>query len=411
MKGSSWQIEQSCPQCGAPITLAETDHILECPFCRTRLYLVPNGHFSYYLPPSPSMESKGELLYIPYWRFRGSSFTATLSGLSNRFVDTNTVALKTPGLQHSLGLRPQTLKLHFVAAETKGRFIKPELSLEQALPGLNNTNREVFHHAFIGEAVSLIYSPVVLHGKSFYDGILGRPLSSPGADFAETLPSLNDAPKTGIKFVPTLCPYCGWEMEGDKKSLVMICKNCDSAWKPGGQTFEQVETAAIMPPQADENTAYLPFWRMKPKFDGMDLTSYADLIRIANLPKAATADTKKAPLHFWSPAFKVNPPLYLRLCRQMTVFRPYEYESEALPKNLFYQANLPLEEARDGIIMNLAQMIADKKRLYPRLRELSVSVEEYRLEYHPFFNEGRELIHPGMGVAINKTALSMGGEL
>ena len=411
VNSSNWQIEQNCPQCGAPITLAETDHILDCPFCRTRLYLVPDRHFSYFLPPSPKIESKGELLYIPYWRFRGSSFTTTLSDLSHRFLDTNNVALKTPGLQPSIGLRTQTLKLHFVTADTKGSFIKPDRSLEQALPELADNRQETFHNNFIGEAISLIYSPLLLYGKKLYDGILGKPLLTAEDDFIEKLVSQTDAPKTGIKFIPTLCPYCGWELEGEKESLVMICKNCNSAWTLQGQTFEQIKAVSIISPGTDENTVYLPFWRMKPKFDGINLSSYADLIRIANLPKAVTPDIENALLHFWSPAFKINPALYLRLCRQMTVFRPYESESAALPKNYLCQATLPLEEAKEGVFVNLAQMIADKKRLYPKLKELSVSIEEYRLEYHPFLSKGRELINEGMGVAINRTALALGSKL
>ena len=58
-----WQIEQGCPQCGAPTTLAETDHLLVCAFCRTRLYLVPEGSFCYYFPPTA--KGDGDLLVDP----------------------------------------------------------------------------------------------------------------------------------------------------------------------------------------------------------------------------------------------------------------------------------------------------------------------------------------------------------
>jgi NADH pyrophosphatase NudC (nudix superfamily) len=26
------------------------------------------------------------------------------------------------------------------------------------------------------------------------------------------------------------CPHCGWDMEGGKDSLVLICRNCNIAW-------------------------------------------------------------------------------------------------------------------------------------------------------------------------------------
>jgi hypothetical protein len=78
MNGAYWQIEHGCPQCGAPVTMDETDRPLACPFCPTRLYLVAEDHFRYHIPPAAGAE--GELLYIPYWRFRGSSFTVSASG-------------------------------------------------------------------------------------------------------------------------------------------------------------------------------------------------------------------------------------------------------------------------------------------------------------------------------------------
>jgi len=64
--------------------------------------------------------------------------------------------------------------------------------------------------------ISLIYSPLLLYGNKLYDGILGKHLLTTEGDFIEKLLSQTNAPKTGIKFIPTLCPYCGWQMEGKK---------------------------------------------------------------------------------------------------------------------------------------------------------------------------------------------------
>ena len=125
MPDSHWRIEQGCPQCGAPVTLDETDRLLACPFCRTRLYLVTEDHFHYYIPPAAKAD--GELFYIPYWRLRGSLFSVNASEVTHRFIDTNTLAVNFPGLPYSLGLRPQALKLRFVAPATQGRFIAPDL--------------------------------------------------------------------------------------------------------------------------------------------------------------------------------------------------------------------------------------------------------------------------------------------
>jgi len=56
-------------------------------------------------------------------------------------------------------------------------------------------------------------------------------------------------------------------------------------------------------------------------------------------------------------------------------------------------------------------MIANKKRDYPKLKGLSIAIEEYRLEYHPFFSKGGEFINPDMGVGISRAALAFGNML
>ena len=141
---------------------------------------------------------------------------------------------------------------------------------------------------------------------------------------------------------------------------------------------------------------------------GLDLASWADLIRIANLPKAITPAFAAEPLYFWSPAFKVNPALYARWSRQMTVFRPVGDETDRLPDLPLHPVTLPLAEASDGIVINLAQMIMDKRALYPRLDSLRVTLEESRLEYHPFVSNRNELLHARLRVAIDRTALAYG---
>ena len=405
---TNWQIEQGCPQCGAPVTLDETDRLLACPFCRTRLYLVPEGHFRYHIPPATGAE--GELLYIPYWRLRGSSFTVTTAEVTNRFVDTSALAADIPGLPSTLGLRPQALKLRFVSPATEGRFISADRSAGQAIPDLGETPQGISYRDFIGEAVSLIHAPMLLRGETLYDGVLGRAVSACKIADLDRLPTSSPAPSGQVLFIPTLCPHCGWDMEGERDSLVLLCRNCNSAWACPGRIFTRVEFAVRTPPPGTEEIAiHLPFWRMKPRFEGLDLASWADLIRIANLPKAITPAFASAPLFFWSPAFKVNPVLYARLCRQMTVFRSVgDDEVDRLPQTSLYPVTLPLGEAAEGIVINLAQMIMDKRKHYPNLAGLRVTLEESRLEYHPFLLSRNELLHVAMRVAIDRTALAYG---
>ncbi len=407
MDGTSWQIEQGCPRCGAPVTLEETDRILACPFCRTRLYLVPQGHFRYHIPPVAGAE--GELLYIPYWRLRGSSFTVTAAGVTSRFVDTNAIAADLPGLPPSLGLRPQVLKLRFDTPATEGRFIPANRSVEQGVPDLGETPKDVFYRGFIGETVSLIHAPMLLRGETLYDGLLGRTVSAFKIANRECLPAPTAAPSGQLLFIPTLCPHCGWDLEGERDSMVLLCRNCNSAWACSDRTFTRVEFAVMNPPPGTGEVAiHLPFWRMKPRFVGLDLASWADLIRIANLPKAIMPAFASEPLYFWSPAFKISPALYARWSRQMTVFRPIGNEIDLLPQASIYPVTLPLGEAAEGIVINLAQMVADKRKHYPGLAGLRVTLEESRLEFHPFVLDRNELLHAAMRVAIDRTALAYG---
>jgi DNA-directed RNA polymerase subunit RPC12/RpoP len=407
VNSGNWQIEQECPQCGAPVTLDETDRLLACPFCRTRLYLVREGHFRYHIPPAAGAE--GELLYIPYWRLRGSSFTLSAIEMTNRFVDTSALAADIPGLPSTLGLRPQVLKLRFDSRATEGRFIPTDRPALSAIPRLGEAPGTVFRERFIGEAVSLIHAPLLLWCGTLYDGVIGKPVCACTIEDQERLHASPAAVPEQLRFVPTLCPHCGWDMEGERDSLVLTCRNCSSAWACPGQTFEKVEFSVMIPPPAAEEIAlYLPFWRMKPRFDGLDLASWADLIRIANLPKAITPDFAAAPLYFWSPAFKVNPALYARWSRQMTISRPVGDETDRLPAASLYPVTLPLGDAAEGIVINLAQLIADKRKLYPKLATLRVTLEESRLEYHPFVQSHNELLHAALGVSLDRTALLHG---
>lgn len=403
----NWQIEQGCPQCGAPVTLEETDRILSCPFCRTRLFLVPDGPFRYHIPPIPGDD--GDLIYIPYHRLRGSSFTVTSDGVNQRFVDTNMIATDFPGFSPSLGLRPQVLKLRFDSPSVAGRFIPANRPVEQSLPDLDQKPNGIFYRRFIGETVSLIHAPLRLRGDTLYDGILGRKVSVLTMTNRERLRSLSTASPGQVFFIPTLCPHCGWDMEGERDSLILFCRNCGSAWSCLDRAFTRVDFAVMAPPfDAEEIGIYLPFWRMKPRFQGLELTSFADLIRIANLPKAITSAHAKEPLYFWSPAFKVNPSLFARWSRQMTVFRPIGDESDLFPQEPLHPVTLPLDEAVEGIVINLAQMISEKRKFYPFLKELRIELEQARLEFHPFVPQRNELLHAAMRVSLDRTALAFG---
>jgi hypothetical protein len=73
-----------------------------------------------------------------------------------------------------------------------------------------------------------------------------------------------------------------------------------------------------------------------------------------------------------------------------------------------YPVTLPLGDAAEGIVINLAQLIADKRKLCTKLAALRVTLEESRLEFHPFVRSQNELLHATLGVSLDPTALLHG---
>ncbi len=126
----------------------------------------------------------------------------------------------------------------------------------------------------------MIYAPFYID-KGLVDGILNRPTGGGlkvGA-LPEGLPG--GPPDWRIRFLPTLCPACGGDMQGARDAHVLICRNCQSLWRPGRKFFKRVGFARVASRKAA--TVYLPFWRIKAAVRGLDLETYADLVRAATI--------------------------------------------------------------------------------------------------------------------------------
>jgi hypothetical protein len=95
----------------------------------------------------------------------------------------------------------------------------------------------------------------------------------------------------------------------------------------------------------------------------------------------------------------------------MTTFRPIGDESDRLPEASLYPVTLPLHEAAEGIIITLAQMLTNKRNLHPRLSDIRVTVDEFRLEYHPFVLSRNEFLHASLRLALDRTALTYGARM
>jgi hypothetical protein len=405
VNGANWKIEHQCPQCGAPVLLDEADRLLSCLFCRTRLYLVMPDHFRYCISP-PDRRGK-TMLHIPYWRMKGLSFSVKSHEIGTRFVDTSILATNVTGLPRSLGVRPQTQNLKFAVPGMAGRFLEPRVPSRAVIPAGKATDSAgtTFHRAFIGEMTSLVYAPAYIENGTLYDALLERPLTA-WPDETATAETEPGPPGGQVRFMPTLCPQCGWDLLGEKDALVLICRNCDSAWTYAGTTLTEVPFALL--PATGKEVVYLPFWRMKPRAEGVALDNYADLVRLANLPKALNPDFESIPVYFWSPAFKINPALFLRWSRQMTVYQPAGKTATTFAGAPCHCVTLASGEAVESMKITLAQLAVYKRTIYPELEAMRLTADEILLVYHPFLVGSREYVHETMQLTLDRAALNHG---
>jgi len=404
MNSSRLLIDHQCPQCGAPITLEETERLFTCPFCRVKSYLVTRDYFRYMLPhAAPAGKS---LIFLPYWRFKGSFFVSLPGGIKSRIVDVSQQAAPSPLFPVSLGLRSQTLKLRFVSPENEGVFLKPKVSskdlLRLAEETLTSSTREpMFAKSFIGETLSQIYSPFYVTEKVF-DAVLNRPVSPALAEGFDISAMEGGKPDWRIEFIPTLCPNCGWDLQGEKNALALSCKNCNSLWMNKGKGFAKLEYGLF--PSETPDSVYFPFYKIRADVSGITLSSYADLVKTANMAKVVQGGWEEKPFRFWTPAFKIRPQDFLFFSRNLTLSQPPKEYVTQLPQGEVLPVTLPVQDAVESLKINLASFIKPPKMLQV-LDTVEIKAKSLVLVYIPFQRSGNELFQPAFNLRTNKTLL------
>lgn len=404
--------------------MEETDRLFQCEFCKVKSYLTAKGVFHYVLPSSAPPDQ--HLIYFPYWRFKGMLFSCLPGKIAERFIDVSHQAIGSMHFPFSVGFRSQALKLRFATADLPGRFLTPVLKFEEVVEKFierfsRDLREPILHQAQIGETVSIIYTPYYLKDNGrLYDAVLDQPAP---ATLAEEL-DLNafaggDAPFR-IDFLATLCPHCGWDLTGRRDSLVLACRNCHRAWKARGKRLTELKLAHL-PTGSDAKLLYLPFWRIKADVSGVPLSSYADMVRAANLPRVPQPEWEKRPFRFWGPAFKVRPQFYLRLATSVTLNQPVEKLAARLPPTASsadsstgaatHPVNLPLSEAVETLKLNIASFLTPRERLTDLLPQIEITARKFLLVYLPFEERHHEYVHPGMNLAIHKNQLQLAHNL
>ncbi len=403
---TNYIIEHQCPQCGAPAELEETDRLFRCDFCRVSSYLTVPDFFRYTMP-SRAPASKN-LIYYPYWRFKGMLFSCLAKSIENRFLDVSHQALKSAYFPTNIGFRGQTLNLHFASPRQGAIFLKPGIDFDDVL-GLwreqysAQLRKPILHQDFIGETWSLIYAPFYLDGK-IIDAVLDRPVSDFGVNQIEEGLLRPDNSRWPIAFLPTLCPHCGWDLNGERDSLALACNNCDSLWWEKNGRLERLKSAHM--PVKSGDWVYLPFWRIQADVNSITLKTYADLIKAANLPKVVQPGWDQVPFYFWNPAFKVRPQTYLTIAGNVTINQPTDRLAPGQPKGRLGSVNLPLKEAVETLKLNLAGFLRPIERRAELIPLIDIRPRRFLLVYIPFQDTYHELVQPELNLAVSKSVLA-----
>lgn len=403
-----YTVEQECPQCGAPVELDETDHLMHCPFCEVDNFIYTPNYLRFVLPHKSLSR---ELFYAPYLRFKGNVYYCTDTAMGYRIVDITHVGLSVKGLPVSLGLRPQAMKMRFVTPDANGSFLRFSLNANEILERAGNISMpksgQMLHRAYIGETLSLIYLPLYLEKERLYDAVLTRPVARlpQGRDVFQD--AVNNDPKWRLRFLPTLCPNCGWNLEGEPESVVLTCPNCNSAWEALEGRFQRVRSR-----MADgEGVTYLPFWKMSVTEASLPIDSFADFVRITNQPRTMRGKWEQEPMSFWSPAFKIRPKTFARLARQFTVSQQHFSDEETVPNANRYPVTLPRTEAMQTMKLTLAHSTVNKKDVLPHLPLLKFRIGDMSLMWLPFEETAHDLVQKQLNIGVNKSSLTFGRKL
>jgi DNA-directed RNA polymerase subunit RPC12/RpoP len=405
-----WHVRHSCPQCGAPVDLSEAERLLTCPFCRVRLFMVPSGMFRYVIPPRNPQAR--EVIYIPYWRLKGTLFSVGKAAIAHRIMDATSRALESPELPFSLGIRPQAMHLTFAQTASEGIFLRPSVPVASAVDKMvtrlslaAGEDRRGGCRTYVGEQRSIIYAPYYVRDGRLYDAVLERALPNVRVDALQEL-KRDDPSRWDVRYLPVLCPECGWDLSGAERGLVFPCSGCGSGWRHGPGRPVKIFLESV---PAKGEGIFLPFWRIRAEGRGHEYRTYADLVRWANLPKVIQPQWEEEPAWFLVPAFKLRPDLFLRLSGQMTVAQPGNCVQGAAGK--LHPATLSLEEAEKSLKIVHAALASRKTHVLPTIAVREFTTLERRLTYLPFREQGQEFVHDELGISLSRSALEHGNFL
>ena len=404
-------ISHSCPSCGGPVEMDEADRLTVCPYCEVQNYMAGGSMLRFVLPDTvPDHIDRSSIFYFPYLRFKGNIYTCIGREVGCKVLDTTHQGLDARMLPPSLGLRPQAMKIVMVHKGMTGRFVKRSTSPAAVLQKAENLARSVidsvedqlYHRAFIGESVSCLYLPVYIDNDRLHGGVLNRVLG-PAEDWFFDTDKLMDFNKHWLpSYLAMICPHCGDSMQGEPDSLIVTCFNCETCWAERDGSFARVGYELV---EGRAEDTYLPFWRFEVTSTGIEMDSFADLLRVTNQPVVVRDAHHNRRLQFWIPALKIRPKVFITMAKGATLSQLKFPEGAVHLERNIKRPTLPMKEALQAVKSVLAETSMNKKDVLPMLSEMKLSAKDTRLVYLPFKDRSHDLVQRHSPLAVSKSVI------
>ena len=406
----AYRLEQECPQCSAPLEIEDTDRLISCSFCGVSSYLANPDHCRLVLPAKDAGKIN---LHVPYLHFKGAVYGCDHQSVKFRLTDTTRLAISLPLVPSSLGVRPQAMKMRYYRSAPDCVLMKNTLAWKKVLATMAPPpipRKKCLHQVAIGEALNVIYLPLTLKDTTLYDGVLDRPLGTLSRGWEAIAPHVQGGTGRQPRFLASLCPHCGWNLQGARDSVVLFCHQCNSAWTAGSNRLTRIP---FLVQAGNKNSFYLPFWQIQATApQPVAIDSFADFIRITNQPLVVQQGWKKQPMHFYAPAFKIRPKSFLQMATQATVSQNrFELTAANLADINLHPVTLPRSEAIQALKIILANSTLGKKSVFPFLPKISFSVQQAQLVLLPFGASTHEFIQEQAGFTVNRSSLQFGRTL
>ncbi len=420
-----------CPQCGAEVDLDVGDPLMQCEFCRTKLYMKPrDGFFSYILPPFSKFKDLDSIVFLPYWRFKGFRFCLTREGsIKTTHVDSTLPAAKELLRLPSLGVAARVASMHLNTGRVPGlkSLAPPATFLKRLNSMIEEGLRDHPISSFIlGQIISIILAPFqVIEGAEEGDMIGIRPVWRQGGGITKVKheyikPFLeqenqqeNFKKKEPIDFLPLICPECGSDLPAISMASVPFCKYCGRLWPLKTQSFIP-QRAHVLSHEVVPQLKFIPFYHFSVVLKGFPFDNRLDLLRRLFSYKRFPDTLSEEPIQLVVPAFRINPSLFLRLGKKMSSSDlPFLASEDSInsPMSLACGIDLSLDSALQSLPLLLLAIIGKRKKMLDEVKKAAVKIVSIRVIFIPFQLKGRELIEPRTGQAIPEAAIRYGKNL